>query len=201
MFRAIFFDLGNVILPFDPGILAKKLIAHSSYSEDEILRLLWNPNLGMLLETGKITPEEFFLGVKKACGLKMSFDEFLEAFNAIFKEDLKVVDLLSQLKTKYPIGLISNTNVAHMDYIRKTFSFLSLIDAFILSHEVGLRKPDPAIYWHALERLKVEPRQAIFIDDTIENVKAAHSIGIEAIQFSSADKLCRSLSELGIIGQ
>ncbi len=198
MYQVILFDLGNVILPFDPRILARKLTAYSPYSEERILGSLWHPALGTSLETGQIGPREFFEQVCRRCRLRMGYGKFMEAFNSIFREDPEVIKLLSKLKARYPIGLISNTNAAHMDHIKKNFTFVSCIDEMILSHEVGLRKPDPAIYWHALERFGVSPEQAVFIDDVADNVKAAHDIGITAIQFVSAGQLTENLAQLGI---
>jgi epoxide hydrolase-like predicted phosphatase len=199
MFRAIFFDLGNVILPFDARILARALAPYSRLPEKEIVERIWQPEVGASFETGKITPKEFFAEVKKRCALKITYEKFMRAFNQIFREDSGVVELLSRIRNRYPIGLISNTNVAHMTHIKKNFSFVSHIDGMILSHEVGLRKPDPAIYWHALNKFGVRPEHAVFIDDMAENVKAATEIGITAIQFTSAEKLVENLTSLGVI--
>ena len=201
MFRAIFFDLGNVILPFDARTLVRALKPYSQLSEKEILERLWHPEAAASFETGKITPEQFFEVVRRECALEMGYEQFMLAFNEIFREDADVVGLLPKLKKKrYPLGLISNTNITHMTYIKSRFSCLSHMDEMILSHEVGLRKPDPAIYWHALKKFGIKPQEALFIDDMPENVKSAHDIGITAIQFTSAEKLAEHLSYLGVIG-
>jgi putative hydrolase of the HAD superfamily len=199
MFRAIFFDLGNVILPFDARILARALVPFSKLPEAQILERLWHPEAAVSFETGKISPEEFFRVVRKECALDIDEQQLMNAFNEIFREDAEVVELLPRLKKRYPLGLISNTNLAHMTYIKSRFSCLSHMDELILSHEVGLRKPDPAIYWHALKKFDVKPDEAVFIDDMPENVKAAHAIGITAIQFTSADQLTGDLVALGVI--
>lgn len=201
MYRVIFFDLGNVILPFDPQGLSKRLARHSDYPAEKILGLLWHPELGASLEKGEITPQEFFTQVKASCHLKMSYEEFMVEFNDIFREDGAVVELLSKLKPSYSIGLISNTNIAHMNHVKNKFTFFAYIDEMILSHEVGLRKPDPEIFRHALHRLKVPPHQSIFIDDMAENIQAAHALGMKAIQFLSAEALTEHLIQLGVMSQ
>ena len=99
MFRAIFFDLGNVILPFDARILARALTAYSPLSETEILERLWHPETAVSFETGKITPEQFFEVVRKHCMLNTNFKQFMEAFNEIFREDAQVVELADEAGT------------------------------------------------------------------------------------------------------
>ena len=73
----------------------------------------------------------------------------------------------------------------------------TIFDAIIYSFEVGVVKPDPAIYEIALSRLAIaDPREAVFVDDANENVQAALTIGMQAVQFRSSAQIRAEVGEL-----
>src|SRR5688572_15174404 len=111
MIKAVLFDLGNVILPFDVSRLAAKLSRHCPLSPKEIIQNLWNDHIADYFETGRMSPEEYFQKISDACRFNgLTFEEFIPLFNEIFDENPGVVELIAKLKKKYRLGLISNTN-------------------------------------------------------------------------------------------
>ncbi len=107
--------------------------------------------------------------------------------------------ILSQ-KGRWKLGLVSNTNSLHFDYALSKFPILRVFDRWILSHEVGFKKPDAEIFQEALEWAAVEPGKILFIDDMKRNVEAAVSLGIQGIHFTSARQLKEELSKKLTIG-
>jgi len=94
-------------------------------------------------------------------------------------------------------ALLSNMQHDMSVFVRKNFDWLKRIDHQILSCEVGLIKPDPAIFHHCVERVGVRPNEALFVDDREVNVITARSIGIRAIRFQSTEQLRDELRQIG----
>ena len=194
------FDLGNVILPFDHHQIGEKLRCFSQKKETEdpqkIFTYLFDLQTGAvnLYETGKMTSQEFFQSLKDFFRLQMSFDEFVTLWNDIFTENEAVSEIVRFLKGKVRLGLVSNTNALHFDYIASRFPVVHSFDRWILSHEVGYKKPAPEIYQKAMEWASVEPKKTLFIDDSITNVEAAIALGIQGLHFLSAQQLREELS-------
>ncbi|MCG3206056.1 MAG: Alpha-D-glucose 1-phosphate phosphatase YihX [Elusimicrobia bacterium] len=199
MIKTVLFDLGNVILPFDVMRLAKRLTKHSHLSAPEIVERLWNDYIADHFETGKMSPQEYFVHITELCQFKdLTYEEFEPIFNEIFDEDAEIVALISRLKGRYKLGIISNTNEIHVRHIKKTYSYLSHFDFHWWSNEAGVRKPNPAIYQMALTHFSVNPSEAVFIDDLHTNIATAKQLGINAIHYKGARALKAELAKLGV---
>ena len=194
------FDLGNVILPFNHYQIAEKLARFSERKElsdpPRIFSYLFDRQEGTVndYEIGKMSSIEFFNQVKERFKLIMTFDTFVPIWNEIFAENHDVSELIRSLKGKKRLGLLSNTNPLHFEYALSTFPILNLFDKWILSHEVGFKKPAVEIFLKAMEWASVPPTKILFIDDIKEHVEVAASVGMQAIHFTSAQQLVRELS-------
>jgi FMN phosphatase YigB (HAD superfamily) len=93
--------------------------------------------------------------------------------------------------------LLSNMHPEMVAYCREHFAWLNNFDFVTFSGEVGLIKPDPAIYEHTLRGLGVMASEALFLDDREVNIRAAHALGISALRFESIEKLRRELAAAG----
>jgi putative hydrolase of the HAD superfamily len=199
--KVIFFDLGNVILPFNHYPIAEKLSRFARESPKDPSKLFsylfdFEGGAVNLYETGKISSEEFFRSLKESFRLSLSFEEFVPIWNEIFSEDGEVSEILRSLKREFRLGLISNTNPLHFDYIVPRYPIVRIFEKWILSHQIGFKKPAPEIFRKAIEWASVEPRRILFIDDTPGHVEAAVSLGLQALHFRSADQLNRELKTL-----
>ena len=96
------------------------------------------------------------------------------------------------------VAPISNTNELHLHHVRSTIPSLSIIEEWVASCDVGLRKPDPEFYFFALRRAGVLPRQAIYIDDRPEMVDAGRSIGLKGVRFENSRQLDQDLQSIGL---
>ncbi len=199
--EVILYDLGNVILPFNHYQIAEKLARFSQGDEsgapETIFSFLFAREKGTInaYETGKVSTSEFFLDLKRSFRLSLSFEAFVPIWNDIFVENLEVSETILSQKGRWKLGLVSNTNSLHFDYALSKFPILRVFDRWILSHEVGFKKPDAEIFQEALEWAAVEPGKILFIDDMKRNVEAAVSLGIQGIHFTSARQLKEELSK------
>ncbi|RME70405.1 MAG: HAD family phosphatase, partial [Chloroflexi bacterium] len=112
-----------------------------------------------------------------------------------------LLDYVAQLRRAgYKTGLLSNFGDNARRVWREVYPFIDQFDAAVISAEEGMMKPDPRIYRLAAARLNVEPGEAVFVDDFIENVRGAQAVGMPAIHFTGTDDAIRQLSALLEIG-
>lgn len=201
MIDVILFDLGNVILPFNHYSIAEKLLPFTRRKDfqdpKKIFSYLFDFEQGAIngYEVGKISSHEFFRSLREFLQLSLSFEEFKPIWNEIFWEDEKVSEIVRFLKGKRRLGLLSNTNPLHFNYILSRFPVVREFDGWLLSHEVGFKKPAIEIFEKAIEWASVKPEQIFYIDDMKTHVAVATSLGMQAIHFTSAQQLKGELSK------
>jgi putative hydrolase of the HAD superfamily len=198
--EVILYDLGNVILPFNHYQIAEKLARFSQGEEstgpEAIFSFLFAREKGAInqYETGKVSTSEFFLDLKRSFRLSLTFEAFVPIWNDIFVENPEVSETILSQKGRWKLGLLSNTNSLHFGYALSKFPIVRVFDRWILSHEVGFKKPDVEIFKKAMEWASVEPGKILFIDDLKKNVETAVSLGMQGIHFTSAQQLKEELS-------
>ncbi|WP_019037999.1 HAD family hydrolase [Psychroflexus tropicus] len=179
MIKNIIFDFGDVFLTLDKSATDKHLKLNGINELD--LELI---EINKLYEKGLISSELFITSYLSRY-LSLSKEAFVEAWNSILIEFPK--ERLSFLKTlkasgKFRLFLLSNTNELHIDWVKRNIShynqFKSCFDQFYLSHEIHHRKPNPDIFEFVLGENDLVPEQTLFIDDTLEHVTTAESLGI-----------------------
>jgi putative hydrolase of the HAD superfamily len=197
--KVIFFDLGNVILPFNHYQIAEKLSRFVQKKEFQdpkrIFFYLFDLQKGIIndFDVGKVSPPEFFQSIKEKLDLSISFDVFIPIWNNIFVEDQEVSQIILSLKGRWRLGLLSNTDPLHFNYILSKFPMMRTFEKWILSHEVGFKKPAVEIFQKAIEWASVEPQKILFIDDIKKHVEVAVSLGMQGIHFISAHQLKEEL--------
>ena len=199
--KVILYDLGNVILPFNHYQIAEKLVRFSpetgTLDPKQIFSFLFDFEKGAVnrYETGEVSSHHFFYSLKETFQLSLTFEEFIPIWNEIFVENREVSETILSQKGKWRLGLLSNTNPLHFHHVLATFPIVRVFDRWILSHEVGFKKPAVGIFQRAMEWASVEPEKILFIDDMKKNVEAAISLGIQGVHFTSAQQLKEELSK------
>ncbi len=179
MIKTIIFDFGDVFLDLDKAATQRELerMDISDLSEE---MLLHNRNY----EKGLLSSEEF---IDYYCDYypQLSSEAFRNSWNAILvKFPEHRLEFLQQLKKegKYKLILLSNTNDIHIDWVKENIPFFeefrNCFDAFYLSQELNLRKPEPLIFEYVLKKHNLKPEETLFIDDTAENTAAAKKLNI-----------------------
>jgi len=198
--ETILYDLGNVILPFNNYQIAEKLSRAAQRKEfqdpQKLFSYLFDLQKGVInrFDAGKVSPREFFQSIKETIGLSLSFDEFVPIWSDIFVEDQEVSKIILSQKGRWKLGLLSNTDPLHFNYILSKFSIVKAFDKWILSYEVGFKKPAVEIFQRAIEWASVEPQKILFIDDVKTHIDVAVFLGMHGIHFLSAEQLKKELS-------
>ena len=198
--KTIWFDLGNVILPFDFAPAIKRLARHGTDAKKIRQFFTDRPWLEAACDTGEVTARKLYAMLKKHFAWKhLTYAEFCSAWNDIFKENLSVSRLIFTLHRKgYRLVLVSNTNKLHFDHILKTYPVLRAFHHHVLSYKLGTRKPERRMYDYALKVSRAEKREIFYTDDRSDFTGAAAKHGVHVHTFTRADKLKRALQMHGI---
>ncbi len=200
MFSVIVFDLGNVLIPFDYSLVIKKFNEIDNGLGDRFADLYKeNYHIHREYEKAAISTEEFLSTMMKWTEYKMSEEEFCKYFSNIFRENKELTTILPELKKRYKLVLLSNTNYIHRKYGWNDYQFLKHFDKLILSYEVEAIKPEEKIYRAAEEFSRKPPAEHLFIDDVIEYAEGAKKCGWDAIHFTGNEKLFEEFKQKGVI--
>lgn len=199
--KGIIFDLGQVLIDFNHHRAAERISKFTDKNEQEIFNLFFDSEVTGKFEEGRISPLQFFLRIKKTLNLQLDFDGFVPIWNEVFfftGKNLAVYNLAYSLKNRYQVMLLSNINILHFEYIKKTFPVLDAFHNIVTSFESGVRKPQKEIYQKALKILGLPPGDVFYTDDRGELVESANQLGIRSFIFQGIDQLKNDLSETGI---
>lgn len=198
--KAVIFDLGRVIVPFDFDLGYRELHRLTGLDTADIRRRIGATGLVNRFETGLIEPEPFVAGIARALGITMSVEQFSLIWNSIFlKETLIPEEMLIRLKQRYRLLLLSNTNAIHFAGLEQSYPLLRHFEEHILSFRVQTMKPAAPIYLHAAKLAGVPPSECLFIDDLPENVVGAQAVGMQALLFQGRMQLEQDFERLGVI--
>ncbi len=199
MIRALIFDLGNVLVPFDFERGYAAMRPYCSLEPAEMRRRLGSTDLVIRFESGLVEPDEFVAELSSMLGMQVAYEDFCRAWSSIFlPETLIPESWLAALKKRYRLLLLSNTNAIHFQMIRENYPVIGHFDDLVLSHEVKAMKPSPLIYQAAVEKARCLPSQCFYTDDIREYVEAARAAGLDAVQFESAGQLRHELNRRGV---
>ena len=201
MIKAIIFDLGNVLIDFDHMIAARRISHFCKKSPQEIFSLFFESEVTLLFEQGKISPDDFFLRVKDMLALSINYQTFVPIWNEIFFQSAKnraVFNIANILSGGYKVVVLSNINILHFEYVKKHFPIFGIFSRVFASCEMGLIKPDPAIYRKVLDDLDLAPGESFYTDDRKELVASARKLGIKAAVFGGSKELKKDLETEGI---
>jgi glucose-1-phosphatase len=199
-YSVIVSDLGNVILPFNYETAINKLemvekgLGHQFY---EFIKS--NYSIHRRFERGDISAEEFIRIMTTALDNKVSVEEFCNIYSKIFIVNEPLVALLAELRKKFTLVLLSNTNKLHREYGWGDYPFLKYFDKLILSYEVHAVKPETEIYKAAEAFTKKPAGEHLFIDDIAEYAEAAKILGWDAIQYIGFEQLRTELIKRNIL--
>ena len=186
----LLFDFGGVLVEFaGPKELGQHLRWPST--PDVILKRWVECPHTDEFERGKLTPAAWAERFIKDWDVDLTPDAFLKRFTTWSRRVLPgAKELLEQLRTRYRLAALSNSNELHWERNTNELRIIELFEFAISSHQVGLCKPHPDIYKVAIDRAHVSsPEAIVFFDDLAANVDAAKSAGMRAHQVRGVDEL------------
>lgn len=198
MIKAFIFDVGEVLVNKSPVL--DEIVKEFNLKED-IIKDYYRKILDRY-QLGKIHANTFWRLFRKKFQITKPIPRpspLIRRYQNEIKINQRVLKIATSLKKKgYLLAIISNTIPDHAKHLRKLGLFKNF-DTVVLSYNVHLLKPQSAIYQLTLRKLKVKPREAVFIDNKVENVKGAEKLGIKGIIFTGANNLKKDLKKLDIL--
>ena len=183
----LLFDLGGVLVEFS-GVQGLAVLLQGRLSESEILEKMSHYPPSEQFGLGKMSREEFGNRFVKDWNLELPAEDFLREFQSWSKYLYPgAVELPTLLRPRFRLAALSNSNELHWERNTNDLGVNDLFEVAISSHQVGLYKPDPQMYWIALDRLGVSPNRVMFFDDGAANVSAASALGIQAFQVEGVE--------------
>jgi 2-haloacid dehalogenase len=201
--RAVVWDLGGVLISWDPRAVFRGMLGSDAEVEEflaEVDFAAWNHRQ----DAGRPMAE----GVADLVARFPHRRELAEAYPARFAETLVgpvpgSVELLAELRERGDVRLLALTNwsAEMFPHALAGYPFLSWFEALVVSGREGVAKPDPRIFRLLLERHGLAAAETVYVDDAPPNVAAADALGLTALRFVDAPTLRADLARLGLLGQ
>ncbi len=194
--KNILFDLGGVILDIDVQATLKRF--YELGFPPELLQYphSMSTDLFFKYETGKIGTVEFHNEIRKSAGIDVSDKALDEAWIAmIVKIPRERAVLLKRLGERYDLYMLSNTSPLHVPVFEKMYfdvAGIPMHDTFkklYYSFEIGYHKPDREAWEYVIADAGIIPRETLFLDDNIHNIKASQELGFQAIHIHERTRL------------
>lgn len=195
------FDLGNTLIKLAYERVLENICRNATASRDELVEILERAGGYRDMERGAVSFRDFYHFVCDSAGYRGSLQELRSIWSDFFDGTMPgMEELLGCVRERYRVAFLSNSNEVHAEIIPRRFAALfQKDDRFILSHRFKVAKPDPEIFRRALEVLGALPHHVVFVDDLIENVFAARTVGMRAFQFVDGERLKRELEGEGLL--
>lgn len=195
--RNVVFDLGGVLLNWDPVTYLKGLFQGTGQVA-LLHKVVFGSAEWVMLDRGVITECQ---AIERLVNQHPSLKEAIELVFSRWMEILvpipSTVEVLKKLKQKgYPLYVISNF---HEEAFAKVFAanaWFQLFDGLIISSEIKVLKPEPAIYQALLDRFSLQPQECVFIDDLLVNVEGARQMGLKGIHYQNAAQFATKLGAM-----
>jgi 2-haloacid dehalogenase len=192
--KAMVFDLGGVLIDWDPRHLYRKLLADEAAVE-EFLATVCTPEWNAELDRGRPFAEGVAELVERHPEHAAAIAAYHERWPEMVAGDIPgTVEVLAELRAAgVPLYALTNWSAETFAITRGRFEFLEWFDGLLVSGEERVTKPDPAIFQLLLDRFGLDPTATVFVDDSEANVAAARRLGFDAIRFTGHEELRREL--------
>ncbi len=199
--NTVVFDLGGVLVDWDPRYLLRKVMPGREAEMETILADVLNHDWNLQRDRGDSWPDAM-------ARLEHQYPHWADIFRTFDERWVETlggskdatVAILKELKQQdVPLYALSNWSAEKFPEAEARFDWLELFDGIVVSGRVGLIKPDREIFEYLMQTYDLEPGDLFFIDDHEPNISAARSLGIRAHQFRGAARLHTELVELGLL--
>ena len=200
--KAVVFDLGGVLIDWDPRYLYRKLLTDEAAVE-EFLATVCTPEWNAEQDRGR----PFAEGVAELVERHPAHAAAIAAYSERWEEMLGgeipgTVELLAELRAAgMPLYALTNWSAETFVIARERFELLSWFDGVLVSGEERMIKPDPAFFRLLLDRFGLAPEATFYVDDSEPNVAAARALGLDAVRFTGPEQLRRELAARRALGR
>ncbi len=184
MIRSLIFDMGNVLLDYNPRVCLDLYLEREDDKKRMMTELFSGPEW-IEKDRGRITDQEMEKSVAQRLPARLHgpLRQCVENWQICMKPLKGAKEFLTAVKQAgYGVFLLSNASQKIYDYFPSFLPF-DFFDGAVISSDVHLLKPDPAIYRHLLEKYRLDPAECLLIDDRADNLEGAASVGIKGFLF------------------
>ncbi|CCU80648.1 HAD-superfamily hydrolase, subfamily IA, variant 3 [Halanaerobium saccharolyticum subsp. saccharolyticum DSM 6643] len=194
MIKNIVFDLGNVLLDFDPERYLEAL-GYQGKVKEQLKSEIFKTDEWLMLDRGTISQEEAVeIWQQRNPDLRGEIADVMTDWEKILTLKKESLEILESLAAKnYNLYILSNFHEKAFTYVSNKYNFFDYFDGKVISADIGMIKPDPEIYEHLLNKFNLEAGTTLFIDDSQKNIAAAINKGIRVIHFKDAASLKEEL--------
>ncbi len=202
--QAIFFDFGGVLLQHADGVDHNALEQRFELAPRTLMRCLYRDSRYMDFQVGACTLEEWQASIRTAAETHLGAELARKVLTAYEQAERPLnplmLSLIERLRARgYKTGIISNTIPGLEERLQQNAPhIIPLFDVRIGSGDVGLAKPDPAIFHHALREMDVQAEASVFTDDVKSNSDAASAIGMRGLHFTGYEQFAADLRSIGV---
>ncbi len=197
----IIFDLGGVLIDWNPEYVFLDVFKGDrqkmQWFFDNICTHDWNQNQDAGYPMKKATEERVAMFPEHEEHIRMFYDRWEEMLGEAIKDTVAILEKLVK-SPDYKVVALTNWSHETFPIALERFDFLHWFEGIIVSGEEKTRKPFDDIYHLTLDRFNIKAEQSIFIDDNLQNIEAANSLGINGIQFKSPEQLVQQLKQYNI---
>ena len=199
--ETIIWDLGNVLIKWDPRYLYRKIFnteAQVDWFLANICTFDWNEqqDAGRTWEEGTNLLVQQFPAQEQA--IMAYWKRWKETLVGVISESEGMLRTLKE-QNNYRLYALTNWSAETFPIALERYDFLQLFEGIVVSGEEKLKKPDPKIYQLLLDRYQIEPSTSVFIDDSARNIKGAQDLGINTVHFKHPKQAKRDLEAYGIV--
>lgn len=198
--QTVIFDLGGVLIDWDPRHLYRKLFDDEAEMEFFLATICtpdWNEQQDAGRPVSEAVAELAAQWPQQADLIKAFYDRWTEMVGGPIEETVAVLAALRERGT--PLYALTNWSAETFPYVEHRYDFLTWFKGIVVSGRERMKKPDPRIYHLLLDRYGLAAPDTVFIDDNTANIAAAQGVGLQAIPFTSAAALRRDLEALGLL--
>jgi 2-haloacid dehalogenase len=198
---AVVFDLGGVLIDWDPRYLYRSLFEGDEAAMESFLAEVTSPEWNQQQDAGRPWAEAIESLAREHPERRELISAYWHRWTETLGEAIEpTVQILDELRRAgVRLFALSNWSAETFPLARPRYPFLEWFEGIVISGEVRLVKPDARIFRHLLERYGLEPGSTVFIDDSEANVRAARELGMTGIRFEDAAGLRRELVALGLL--
>ncbi|WP_455497775.1 HAD family hydrolase [Coprobacter sp.] len=197
--KQYFFDFGGVLVDLDFNKSIEAFRKLGAIAPDSFYSEIYNKTLRDF-ENGMIGEKEFFEKLRVLLKIKASDREIRKAWNMIIRTIPKYkLAILQKLKNSFPVYMVSNTNITHIEYTRtylfreNGYTIDDYFDKLYFSYEVGASKPDSDFYRRVIADAGIDPSESLFLDDRTDNIDGARHAGFQVCHVRPEDDLREKL--------